>query len=270
MTKAEKPKPPPLLPFEAYVQSLEGIRMCGRMFEGRADSRTTEAWKEMRACFERLSEGAEREAAKDLNWLADPAEYDARMKILEASGQPFADLPKKYWWDVPQFPRAHYEVDVEWNYLESQIKFWEEDGLNLEPDYQREHVWTMAQRIAYVEYIVQGGEVGSTLVFNHTSWEGRETKKGDLTILDGKQRLETARMFMRDEIPVFGRTLSQWSGRLRMIQGRFKWRIMSLKTKAEVLRAYLSFNAGGTPHTEAELDKVRAMLAIEEAKERGE
>jgi hypothetical protein len=36
--------------------------------------------------------------------------------------------------------------------------------------------------------------------------------------------------------------------------------VNDLKTEAEVLRWYLEINAGGTPHTEEELDKVRKML----------
>jgi len=36
-----------------------------------------------------------------------------------------------------------------------------------------------------------------------------------------------------------------------------------LKTRAEVLQWYIEFNAGGTPHTEAEINRVRELLKKE-------
>lgn len=48
--------------------------------------------------------------------------------------------------------------------------------------------------------------------------------------------------------------------RMRLFQNGFKFRICNLRTEAEVLRLYLAINAGGTPHTEEELNRVRRML----------
>ena len=45
-----------------------------------------------------------------------------------------------------------------------------------------------------------------------------------------------------------------------MLMGRFKWRVVALKTREDVLRFYLSLNAGGTPHSAEEIERVRAML----------
>ena len=68
--------------------------------------------------------------------------------------------------DIELFPRAHYEVDVDWHYLEAHLKNALEDGLNLNPEFQRAHVWTREQQVAYVEYILRGGEVGRNITFN--------------------------------------------------------------------------------------------------------
>jgi hypothetical protein len=39
-----------------------------------------------------------------------------------------------------------------------------------------------------------------------------------------------------------------------------KINVNSLLTKADVLRWYIQFNAGGTPHTAEEIEKVKALL----------
>lgn len=53
--------------------------------------------------------------------------------------------------DIPQFPKAHYSIDQGWVTLEDLIARWEKShGLNLDPDFQRAHVWTREQQIAYV------------------------------------------------------------------------------------------------------------------------
>ena len=43
----------------------------------------------------------------------------------------------------------------------------------------------------------------------------------------------------------------------------FKFRVCVLPTRKEVLQLYLNINAGGTPHTEEELNLVHAMLQKE-------
>jgi Protein of unknown function DUF262 len=164
--------------------------------------------------------------------------------------------------DIKQLPRAHYEVDVEWRYLEKFISnAIENDGLNLEPDFQRAHVWTREQQVAYVEYVMQGGEVGKNLTFNAPGW-GSFLELGSYEIVDGKQRLEAVRAFLRDEFPAFGSLRSEYTDPMRLHLG-FKWRICGLQTRAEILQLYLNINAGGTPHTQDELDRVRTMLAQE-------
>ena len=163
--------------------------------------------------------------------------------------------------DIPQFPRAHYQVDVSWDYLEDHIAHHtntECSPLDLEPDVQRAHVWNQKQQVAYVEYILRGGEVGRNLTFNCPGW--MQDWRGPYVIVDGKQRLQAARAFMRDEFPAFGLKFSEYSGRLHITGPSFSWRVCSLESRRELLEFYLSINTGGTPHTKAELDKVRAML----------
>ena len=164
---------------------------------------------------------------------------------------------------IPQFPRSAYEVSVGWRYLEGHLEEWNTDGmLRLDPDFQRGHVWTKEQQIAYVEYILRGGDVSRRIVFNSKDWD--KLQSNQIELLDGKQRLEAALGFMRDEVPAFGYTRSEYADDLRFVDCRFQFQVVSLDTRAEVLDLYLKINAGGTPHTPEELDRVRAMLTQEQ------
>src|SRR5690606_19894387 len=86
--------------------------------------------------------------------------------------------------DIPTFPRASWCVDVGWDYLERFLDGQLEIGLDLEPDFQRAHVWTREQQIAYVEYQLRGGEVAREITCNAKDWSSGQVH--DYVIVDGK------------------------------------------------------------------------------------
>jgi hypothetical protein len=171
--------------------------------------------------------------------------------------------------DLPaQFPRAHYSVTVPWDSVESTIDRLTKMGnpkefLDLDPDFQRGHVWTRDQQIAYVDFILLGGEASSTLTFNCPGW--MKDFRGPYTIVDGKQRLEAVRSFMRGEYRVLaghgGRVEGWLVSEIHLPYfANFDWRVHALDDREQVLRLYLGMNRGGTPHTEEEIRKVEGML----------
>ena len=168
--------------------------------------------------------------------------------------------------DIPKFTRnANYRVNSPWDFLEKNLAHWSEvDGgiaaVNLNPDFQRVHVWTPAQQTAYVEYILRGGISGREIYFNCVGWMG--SFKGPFVLVDGKQRVEAVRAFLRNEVPIFGgHKYSEIEGTMRMTDANFLFCVNDLKTEKEVLQWYLDLNTGGTPHTNDEIEKVKAMLA---------
>lgn len=164
--------------------------------------------------------------------------------------------------DIPQFPRADYEVTVEWRDLERHIAWLDKDRVFLaNPDYQRGHVWTDAQRSAFVEYGLMGGESSMVITTNCAGWVTGEDAPVEL--LDGLQRVTAVRMFYRNELRAFGHLCSEFEGRARMTQGSFKWRVLSLRTRADVLKQYLLMNAGGVVHSPEEIARVRKLLEKE-------
>ena len=129
------------------------------------------------------------------------------------------------------------------------------------PDFQGGHVWTPQQQTEFVEYILRGGKT-SELLFN-TKGNYASTSE-DFVCVDGLQRLTALLLFLEDQLPVFGHTRSQIEGiELLLREIYLTFRINELLTRRAVIRWYLEINAGGTPHTREEIDRVRDLLKKE-------
>lgn len=142
-------------------------------------------------------------------------------------------------------------------------------SFDLEPDFQRGHVWTDEQGSRFVESWIRGLDVGR-IVFNCPAWSKPTSGDGDLPdytfqCVDGLQRLTAFRKFVRGDIAVFdGLSAQDLKGspfdplkhvyRLRVV-------IYELDRRADLLNLYLALNAGGTAHAPEELARVSALLA---------
>jgi len=165
--------------------------------------------------------------------------------------------------NIPKsIPTGSYKINTSISKLIDTIgRYIKEDGLNLNPDFQRGHVWNLNQRIRYIEFILQDGET-PPIYFNHENWMG--SYEGEMVIVDGKQRLTSLLMFLNNEFPVFKNLDKDNIGYYRK---EFDWIpndiiivINNLKTKKQVLQWYLEMNSGQIQHTDEELDRVRKML----------
>lgn len=177
------------------------------------------------------------------------------------------------WSDIPEFPNIHYSIHVPWAYFEEHLdRMIDDQNLDLNPDFQRGHIWTEQQQIQYIEFAVRQPQSGMHLYFNHPGW--MSSFKGDFVLVDGKQRIEAALRFVRGEIPVFGHCVSEFTHyspdnpirkQAKPSQSIpndicFIVNIAKLKTRADVLQWYLDFNTGGTPHSKEEIERVRDLL----------
>ena len=173
--------------------------------------------------------------------------------------------PKKYtkYADIPQFKSATsgYAVDTPIDYLERWVEEMQKDGLDLNPPFQRGHVWTEAQQIAYVEFLLRGGVSGRDLYFNCPSWHHPvpDGAYNAFVCVDGLQRITAILRFLCDEIPAFGTFASQYEDR-KPIMLSVRVHIQDFKDEREVLEWYLEMNSGGTPHSDEELARVQGML----------
>lgn len=163
--------------------------------------------------------------------------------------------------DIPSIAiNTGYRPCVSWRgEVEDKLESWREQGLELNPDFQRGHVWTESQQIAYVEYMLQGGISGRDLYFNCSTWGGSYSTP--IYLVDGKQRLTAALRFMNNEIPAYGYYLWQFEDRIPH-DICFYFNMNNLKSRKEMLGWYVALN-GGVAHTEEEINRVKALIEQE-------
>jgi len=163
--------------------------------------------------------------------------------------------------DIPKFPTLNYRIQVSLDELEPWLeRMISSHGLQMEPDFQRGHVWTDEQAIAFMEFFLMNGEAGRLILFNHPGWMG--SFEGEMVLVDGLQRLTAALRFLRNELPVFGHLYSEFEDR-PSYESNFTIAIAKLPTRADVLKWYIDLNSGGTPHAASENGRVRALLSRE-------
>lgn len=171
--------------------------------------------------------------------------------------------------DIKPFTRdANYRVDVPWNHIEQWLKN-QDDGeitkLETDPDFQRAHVWDEEKQVNYVEYRLRNGMSAREIYWNCPNYQNPSRNKDTviMVLVDGKQRLEAVRKFMRGELKVFGHYFHEFEDKPDYLSASFRMCVNDLETRAEVLQWYLDLNDGGVAHTKDELDKVRELLKAE-------
>ena len=168
--------------------------------------------------------------------------------------------------DIPQFTRdGAWQADFDFVNL---VKFIEEEietqGLQLNPDFQRGHVWSEQQQIAWLEFFLRGGRTSRVIYFNRPSLNGivHENSYYDYVCVDGLQRLTAIFRFVKNEIKVFGSYFKEFEDSPRITQS-IKLNVNDLKTRKEVLQWYVDMNTGGTPHTTDEINRVKILIERE-------
>lgn len=144
-------------------------------------------------------------------------------------------------------------------------------GIDMNPDFQRGHVWTPDQQQSYIENLLRGlvSSTGLSIQFNCPNWENDIYKPVEGGIpngfqcIDGLQRVTAVRKFLNNEIRPFGlgpRDLDDSSFSMKRTVFRFNLSVHSFETRPELLKHYLDLNSGGTPHSAAEIERVRGLL----------
>lgn len=166
--------------------------------------------------------------------------------------------------DIPQFTSdGSYQVDYP---LTSLVKYIEDEidemGLQLNPEFQRGHVWNEEQQIAWLEYHLRGGKSGNIIYLNNPSRRigVKPEEYNDYVCVDGLQRITAASRFIHNEIKVFGSYFEEYEDKIRLLNQTMKVNINDLKSEKEVLQWYVDMNAGGTPHANSEIERVKRMI----------
>jgi hypothetical protein len=167
--------------------------------------------------------------------------------------------------EIPKVTRsASYRVDRPWRFLETALMevSTAAGSVNLDPVYQRGHVWTVEQQQKYVEHILRGGTSGREIYCNCPGW--MYDFAGPYEVVDGKQRITAVLAFLRNELPVFNGTYFRDFEDPLPYDAAFSWHVNDLPDQASVMRWYLEMNEGLTAHTTEELERVRQLLVTTE------
>lgn len=151
-------------------------------------------------------------------------------------------------------------------------------GLELNPTFQRGHVWTVEQQIAFIESLLTNrlGEQGRTITFNKTCvFNSSNTDNIDEEIfgkylcMDGLQRLTAIMDFINGKFTVFhNNPLNQEFTYEFLLKNNIinssiyclRFQFFALPTYQSVLEYYLDFNNGGTVHSKEEIQRVQKLL----------
>lgn len=170
---------------------------------------------------------------------------------------------------VRPLAKSSYAVDYPWASIERALQEYEDDyGLNLNPDFQRGHVWTQEQQVRYIENVYRGVVQPVTMViqFNAPHWDDFHYDgelPREIQILDGLQRLTAVRQYLSGNIRPFGKLVHEFDGTefsAKRTTFYLKFAVHQFKTRVDLLQHYLDLNTGGTPHSETEIIRVKGLL----------
>ena len=146
-----------------------------------------------------------------------------------------------------------YHVNVSWRDLDRHLEDLRRNRrLELEPPFQRSHVWTKEEQISFVEYGLKGGLSGRNVYLNARRWGTGEPYP--LVLVDGLQRITAVLAFLNDEIPAFGTLRSEYEDDMHYTSPCFEWFVNDLPSMHMVVDWYVELNSTGRPHTVAEID----------------
>lgn len=135
-----------------------------------------------------------------------------------------------------------------------------EMNLQMNPDFQRGHVWNEEQQSLYIEYLLKGGQSGRAFYFNLPTYRDYDNKYKDYVCVDGLQRSTAIQRFINGKLKAFDQYYSDFGSGLVRTEFQIDIYINDLKTKNDVLTWYVQMNEGGTPHTKEEIERVKEMI----------
>ncbi len=125
------------------------------------------------------------------------SDADTVVQDAEEDGGLYPYDPTKEDIDVREEPQTVYELV---------IRKWDKGKIKIDPEFQRNFVWKLPEMSQFIESIILNFPI-PPLYLN-------QNVKGDLIVVDGRQRLTTLRMFLKNEFKLQGLNV------LRNLNGR--------------------------------------------------
>lgn len=171
---------------------------------------------------------------------------------------------------IKVIPDSNYWVNYRFSSIENFLKeSISHTGLELDPDFQRGHVWDYEQRTKYIESIIREIVQDSDIVIRFNARDYMSTQDSTDTDLpktmqciDGLQRLTAIREYMKGNIHPFGYTFEEIeNSHLAIARKRnICVKVYNIKYRKDLLKFYYDLNFGGTQHTEFEEERILGMI----------
>lgn len=195
--------------------------------------------------------------------------YDAKKAQEQALREQYNKRTQELSAIIRPLENAIYQCEFGFTYLRHALNGYANDwgGLELNPDFQRGHVWTTQQQTNFIENVLRGivPSSGFLIQFNCPNWVNDHCQ-GDLPrglqCIDGLQRISAVLDFLDGKVKPFGLhvddlDLSSFS--MKRSHYRFIFSVYDFQNKADLLDHYIAINAGGTPHSEEEILRIKKM-----------
>lgn len=145
--------------------------------------------------------------------------------------------------------------------------------LELNPEFQRGHVWNLDKQIAFIENLLRGIDINKTIRFNDLTMrphdDADEILKNKIICIDGLQRLTAIIDFVDGKYKVFNNQLSyddilnhpdKASMRRIFNSALLQFEFLQITSYKEVLEYYIDLNFGGVAHTPADIQIAKDIL----------
>ena len=205
-------------------------------------------------------------------------EYDLRMSKYKIDGPDNPVIGRQstfaFWFHVrPPFPRTETILSCNKEFrpyysnttLDSLLYRYYQAGIDLDPEYQREYVWTPDDKLALIDSVFNNRDIGK-FAFVERNWKTELKEKGDglmWEILDGKQRLRTLLDYYENRFSYKGIYYSDLC-----FEDIIHWRefpityaeIPGVPDRKTVLKCFLHLNRSGRIMDADHLAKIQTML----------
>lgn len=145
--------------------------------------------------------------------------------------------------------------------------------LELNPEFQRGHVWDTARQIAFVENLLRGIDINKIIRFNDLTMrphdDADEILKNKILCIDGLQRLTAIIDFVDGKFKVFNEQLSyedilnhpdKPSMRRIFNNALIQLEFLQITSYPELLQYYIDLNSGGVVHTQSDIQIAKDLL----------
>lgn len=174
------------------------------------------------------------------------------------------------WWEIRPYdsmdnnrPRILEDDDIRFNYGQRDIYsllhcfYSDHMAIQMDPDYQRELVWTEKQKVGLINSIFRNIDIGK-FTFIKLPYS---SNMYHLEVLDGKQRTQAIVDFYECRFKYRGMTFNElhWRDRVHFKNYAVNWAETEPLTQEQKYRYFLKLNVGGAPMAQEHIDKVFKM-----------